>query len=213
MRRGAALLIALSAAVLPAAAQEPAPAPGLHVDPRIDSTGAPGVPVVRATGLPGSVFLGALRNGYPVRFAFQLQLWRDARLVDQFERDARWEAVVHLDPLTETYQLLRSGSNAPETFSTISALEAALTTPFAVDLAPARRTGRSWYYIATLTLESLSVSELEEIQRWLRGDLGPSVRGGRDVDNALSRGARLMLIRLSGLPHRQIEARSSRFRW
>lgn len=212
MPHGAILLLAFGAAALPLAAQDAA-APRLVVEARLDSAGAPRPPVVRATGLPGSVFFGALRNGYPVRFAFQLQLWRDARLVDQFEREARWEAVVTLDPLTETYQLLRSGGSAPETFSTAASLEAALAIPFAVELAPARPSGRTWYYIATLTMESLSVSELEEIERWLRGDLGPSIEGGRDVDNALSRGARLLMIRLSGLPHRQIEARSVRFRW
>ena len=212
IRRGAGLLLAALVAAGAANAQEPA-GPRLTLDARRDSTGAPRAPIVQATGLPGSVFLGALRNGYPVRFGYQLQLWRDGRLVDQFEREATWEAVVILDPLTETYELLRSGGAQPETFNDQQSLEAALSTPYAVDLQPSgRASGRTWYYIATLTMESLSVSELEEIQRWLRGDLGPSI-GERDVNNALSRGARLLMIRLSGLPRRQLEARSPGFRY
>lgn len=211
--RQAGLLIALCAAAGSAGAQEPSrDAPNLTIALRRDSAGAVRAPIVQATGLPGGVFVGALRSGYPVRLGFSLQLWRNGRLVDPLEREAAWEAVVILDPLTQSFELLRSGGGTPEAFSDQASLERALATPFAVELLPSAPDNREYYFIATLTIESLNVSELEDIERWLRGDLGPAI-GERDVNNALSRGARLLMIRLSGLPRRQLEARSPSFRY
>jgi len=202
----------LAAAGAVRAQDDVAGGPRLTITLPRDSFDAVRPPIVQATGAPGDPFFGALRNGFPVRLEFELQLWRDGRLVDHLERTARWQAVVILDPLRQSYELLRAGGSGPEIFADRGSLEAALATPFAVDLLPARPRNSRYYYIATLTIDALSVSELEEIERWLRGDLGPAI-GGRDVNNALSRGARLLMIRLSGLPRRQLEARSQEFRY
>ncbi len=216
MRGAAALLLALGAATAARAQTPPdsvrAGQPRFAID-LPDSAGAR-APVVRAGGRLGGPFLGALRNGFPVRFAFRLQLWRDARLFDRLEREETWDAVVVLDPLTGAFELLRTGGSA-ETFQDPAALERALATPFTVDLLPPRDPagrGQTWYYVALLEIESLSISELDEVERWLRGDLGPAI-SQRDVGSALSRGARLAMIRLSGLPRQRFEARSRSFRY
>ncbi len=217
MRRTVALLLTLAAATA-ARAQAP-PGDGAATGPRFvielatDSAGAPRPPVVRADGQLGDQFMGALRNGFPVHFAFRLQLWRDTRFFDRLEREVTWDAVVVLDPLTNTFELLRTGGSV-ETFQDPAQLGRALSTPFTVDLLPRRTDGeQGWYYLAQLTIESLSISELEEVERWLRGDLGPAITRRGDVGNALSRGARLAMIRLSGLPRRQMEARTATFRY
>jgi len=189
-----------------------------RVSPRLtivlgrDSTGALLPPRVTAEHLiHGGSFDGALRNGFPVRFGFRLALWRDAALFDHLVGETEWDAVVILDPVAETYELIRTGG-ADESFATVRALDEALATPFAVDLLPPPdHAGDRYYYVVTLTMESLSVSDLEEVERWLRGDLGRALTRRGDVGNALSRGARLLMIRLSGLPRRVLVQRTERF--
>jgi hypothetical protein len=72
------------------------------------------------------------------------------------------------------------------------------------------RAGR-YYYLAHLEIETLSLSDLEELERWLQGELGPAVGGGRSLTGAVGEGAKRLLIRLLGLPTRRVEARSDRF--
>ena len=104
---------------------------------------------------------------------------------------------------------MRSGGTE-EHFTTERDLERALATPFAVDVVPHGR--EQYYYVATLLIESLSLSELDEAERWLRGDLGPALKTRGDVGNSLGRGVRRILIRLSGLPRLTLESRSPYFR-
>ncbi len=169
-------------------------------------------PVVRALHLmDDGIFDAALHNGFPVRYHFRLELWRDQTIFDHLERDVAWDALVRLDPLTNEYTLIRSGGTE-ETFTTPEAMGQALGTAFTVDLPPPPgQRGRRYYYVASLVIESLSLSELEEVERWLRGDLGRAIEHRGDVGDALSRGARRLLIRFSGLPRRQLEARTESF--
>jgi hypothetical protein len=181
--------------------------PLLSVDPLRDSLGAlQGLLVHPDNLMADGSFVGALRSGFPVRFAFRVGLWRDGRLLDTEERSAAWEAVVVLNPVSSRYELLRSGGTV-ETFADVDRLDAALAIPARVELAPAAARGR-YYYLTVLEIESLSVSELQEVERWLRGDLGRALTERGDIGNALGRGARLALVRLSGLPHRRMEQRT-----
>jgi hypothetical protein len=169
-----------------------------------------GAEVRAADLLRDGVFSGALRDGFPVAFHFRLGLWRDAMLFDRLQHEVTWDAVVRLDPLTGEYDLLRTGGSV-EHFTDRDGVERALATPFAVDLLPPDSSDSRFYYVATLDIESLSLSELDEVERWLRGDLGRAITERGDVGNALSRGARRLLIRFSGLPRRRLESRTSAF--
>jgi hypothetical protein len=216
VRRGASALLAASLLAAGAArAQEggdgPKASPRLQIELRRDSAGAIVPPVVRALHLMSDgAFEGSLRNGFPVRFTFHLALWRDAFLYDRPAGELSWEAVVILDPVTSTYQLIRSPDSTVTNIPDVRSLDSALATPFTVDVVPPRRGGR-YYYIVDLDAESLPLSELEEMERWLRGDLGRAITRRGDVNNAFSRGARLIMIRLSGLPRRSLLARTSKF--
>ncbi len=178
-----------------------------------DSGDSAGLPKVRAEHLlEDGVFDAALKNGFPVRYHFRLELWQEAFLFDHLEREAEWDALVRLDPLTGEYELIRTGGTVAH-FTTLEAVSRALATPFAVELPePGDRSARSrYYYIATLEIESLSEGELEEVERWLKGDIGPAISRKGDVGNALARGVRRLLIRFSGLPRRRLEVRSASF--
>lgn len=186
--------------------------PRLLIELNRSAASDPHPPVVRALHLmDDGVFDAALHNGFPVRYHFRLELWKDQRLFDKLERDVAWDALVRLDPLTNEYTLIRTGGTE-ETFTTVEAMGQALATPFTVDLLPdAESRGHRYYYVASLEIESLSLSELEEVERWLRGDLGPAISRRGDVGDALGRGARRLLIRFSGLPRRDLEARTDPF--
>jgi len=215
VRRGAGLLVAVlvgSAGGALAQGPDSTRAARLSIELRRDSAGALLPPRIRATGLfADGVFDGALRNGFPVRLAFHLELWQNRFLVDRLAGEAAWEAVIVLDPVASVYQLVRGGETV-EPFRDAAALAAALAIPYTVDLRPPPGGGATFYYVASLRVESLSVSDLEDVERWLRGDLGRAITSRGDVANAFSRGARLALIRLSGLPHRSLEARTPSFR-
>lgn len=212
----AALLLAggVACAARPAAAQDLPPLPPAAPEPlRLTVTvpaDAAASPVVRATGLlRDAVFAGALRDGFPIRFQYRLEAWRDSWLFDHLEREQTWLALAVLDPLTGAYTLTRDDGSEEE-FTGIEGLARALSVPYTVDL-PLPRGGR-FYYVASLDIESLSLSELEEVERWLRGDLGRAIAHEGDVGSALERGARRLLIRFSGLPRRRLETRSPVFR-
>jgi len=197
-------------------AQEPPdsarpPQPRLSLSVTRGEDGALRPPVVRLEApLSDGVFAATLRDGFPVRFHFVLELRRSVRILpDRLERAADWDAVVALDPLTNEFDLVRSGGSL-EHFTTQRAVAAALATPFTVDLMPGG-TGQ-YYYVATLEIESLSLSELDEVERWLRGDVGPAISQRGDVGEAVGRGVRRFLVRLSGLPRRYLETRSAYFR-
>jgi hypothetical protein len=193
------------------AAQAPADsAPGpprLTVTISRDSAGALRGARVRTERLMADgIAAGALRQGFSARFTVRLGLWRDGRFVDREERSAAWENVVLLDPVAGRYELIRS-TGGVERFTSLDRLDEALAIPVLVELAPSQPDGR-YYFAAAVEMTTLSVSEVEEIERWLRGDLSRAVTERGDVGDALGRGARLVLVRLSGLPSRRLETRT-----
>ncbi len=217
MNRAGLLLLGVLSATGPAArAQEvheraPRAAPSLSVRLSPIPEVALDTPVVRAEHLlDDRVFEPALKNGFPVHYHFRLELWRKAALFDHLARDAEWDAFVRLDPLTSEYDLIRS-SGSVEHFPTIEAVSRALASPYHVDLLPPAGSGTRYYYVATLGIESLSESELAEVERWLKGDVGPAISHTGNIGDALAQAARRLLIRFSGLPRRSLEARSGAF--
>ncbi len=216
MRRGALLLLAAALATGRLVAQEAGTttrptSPRLTVEARRDSGGAIIAPLVRAQNLlSDGIFLGAVHNGFAVSFAYRLSLWRSATLFDRLVREATWEAVIVLNPVENRFELLQPGAPV-RTFDDPAKLDTALAVPYRVELLPPGSGGR-YYYVASLEVESLTASELEDVQRWLRGDVERAITGRGDVGNALTRGARMLLIRLSGLPRRSFEARTDPFR-
>ena len=69
-----------------------------------------------------------------------------------------------------------------------------------------------YYYTATIEVETLSLSDLEELERWLQGQLRPAVSGDRSVPDAIGDGAKRLLIRVLALPTKTLELRTARFR-
>jgi hypothetical protein len=152
----------------------------------------------------------AIRSGLPLRLRFRVELWRDA-LFDDLISTEQWTAVLTFDPLSELY-VVRTRADAPRAraFTDFDAARAVVETSYAVSLRPQRR-GR-YYYTGSVDIETLSLSDLEELERWLKGELQPAVSGERSLPGAIGQGARRLFIRVLSLPERRLEARSERFR-
>jgi hypothetical protein len=152
----------------------------------------------------------AIRSGLPLRLRFRVELWRDA-IFDDLISTEQWTAVLTFDPLSELY-VVRSRADAPRAraFTEFAAARAVVETAYPVSLRPQRR-GR-YYYTGSVDIETLSLSDLEELERWLKGELQPAVSGDRSLPGAIGQGARRLFIRVLSLPERRLEARSERFR-
>jgi hypothetical protein len=171
-------------------------------------------PVVRSENLLGaeSRWLSALRSGLPVRLHYRVEVWRSRDgWFDEFSRQAEWDLVVRHEPLLDQYTLLTLvGRRRQERrYATLDALGAALSFAYQVNVRPEESGG--YYYAASLQVSTLSDSDLDELERFLAGDIGEAAQGSEGIGDAVGRGATRFLLRLAGLPSLRLEARSQRF--
>ena len=151
----------------------------------------------------------ALESGLPVRLEVITELWRD-RFFDSQEGREVWQATLWFDPLGETYRIEIQDRPVGLADSPEDAVEI-VRSELGSALRPAG--AGTFYYLARLRIETLSLSDLEELRRWLRGELGPAVGGDDIVGSAIGRGIRRLFVRALALPAIQSEARTPRFDW
>jgi hypothetical protein len=171
------------------------------------------IPRVRSTGLlSDGKFVGLMRSGFPLRLHYRLELWKvRASWFDQYIREASWDAVARHDPLADDFVLIRQGG-AITRYATPEELAAALEIPYTVTLRPGGSGPGRYYFLARLEVTTLNDTDLQELSRWLSGDVGPAVSGEGNLGEALARGAQRVLVRLAGLPRQRLEARSPTIR-
>lgn len=190
-------------------------APPLAVaqSPTLTVTLQSNTPRVRSTGLlSDGKFVGLMRSGFPLRLHYRLELWKvRSSWFDQFLREVSWDAVARNDPLADDFVVIRQGGNVSR-YATPEELSAALDIPYVVTLRPSSSAGGRYYFVARLEVTTLNDTDLEELSRWLSGDVGPVVSGEGNFGEALARGAQRVLVRLAGLPRQRLEARSPTIR-
>jgi hypothetical protein len=152
----------------------------------------------------------AVRSGLPLRIRFRVELWKD-EFVDELLGAEQWTSVLTFDPLSELYIVrTRSTSATARAFPEYRGARDAIEAAYAVSLRPNGK-GR-YYFTAAVDIETLSLSDLDELERWLKGELQPAVSGDGSIPGALGQGARRLFMRVLSLPERRFEARSDRFR-
>jgi hypothetical protein len=192
------LVAALLLAAAPIAAQSP-----LTLDV---SDGAPHLEV--GSVLNDQALEDAVESGLPLRLQFRLEVWHD-RVFDELVEQASWTVVVAFEPLERLYLAGMPEDTALTTYRTWDELRDRVEQTYTPRVGTLT-TGR-YYYIAQLELETLSLSDLDELEHWLRGELQPAVQGQRSVGGAVGNGLKRLLIRVLGLPARHYEARSDVF--
>jgi hypothetical protein len=170
-------------------------------------------PIVRSENLlgPESRWLTALHSGLPVRLHYRVEVWRSQDgWFDNFSQQVEWDVVVRHEPLLDQYTLLiLVGRRRQERrYATLDALGAALAFAYQVNIRPQGVGG--YYYAASLQVSTLSDSDLDELKRFLAGDIGQE-QGSEGIGDAVGRGTTRFLLRLAGLPSLRLEARSPRF--
>ena len=210
----AALLLAAAApalAVAPLAAQSrPALDLALPSGPSLLSDG----PLVRAVHIMSDGQMrDLLRNGFPARLHYRVELWTVGGWFNDLARTTEWDVIVRYDPLDRNYRVARIVGDQVTSlgqFAQYADAQAAVEQPFRAPIAPRR--GRRAYYNVVLDVEILSLTELDEVERWLRGELRPAVRGQRNPVAPVTRGLRTLFVRLIGGERRHYEVRSATFR-
>lgn len=212
-RLGVALAaIVFAAGAAPLRAQD---RPELRVSLPPDSLLMRRGPLVSATGMLGSEHLQQLLlAGFPARFHFRVELWSEAFIIDKFERLDEWDVLVRWLPTEHMYEVFHIQDDRPlplGRFAAIADAERAVGRPSIARLT-ARSGGRPQYYQATLIVESLSERDLDEVSRWLQGDVEPGITGRANPASVLSRGIRTLASRLLGGERREYEATTAHFR-
>jgi hypothetical protein len=156
-----------------------------------------------------------LHAGFPVALHFRLELWRQGGWPNFNERESRteWHMLVEHDPVRRTYRVRRQAGGQLEdlgTLATLAEADAAVSRPYRPVLGP-RRPGDRYYYNATVEVTTLTGSDLDALQRWLRGEVQPAVQGRSNPAGALQRGLGTLMSRMLGGATRQYQRRSAMF--
>lgn len=172
-------------------------------------------PFVSSAGLLADASMrDLLANGFPARLHYKLERWASGRWFDDLKAAFEWDVILKYDVLGKKYQVVRVVNKKAESlgeFPAAADAEGAAEAPYKVAIALPKK-GERGYYNLLLDVETLSLSDLDEVQRWLRGELKPAVSGKKNPGTALGRGVRTLVVRLLGGEKRHYEARTGTFR-
>lgn len=201
--RSCALLLGFIIAIAPPLSAQRRPV--LEVAP---PTAAGAGALVTATNLFAEQSMRDLvRSGFPASLHFRLELWRASGLFDDLEGRGDWEVIVQYDPSAQRYHVVRrQGGRIDDlgSFATLATAQVVIERPTRTSLVP-ERAGAKYYYTLALDIEALSVSDMDQLERWLRG-----VRGGTAA-SAVGTGMRTLMLRLLGGEKRNYSAKSPTF--
>ncbi|MDQ6925114.1 MAG: hypothetical protein M3154_02635 [Candidatus Eremiobacteraeota bacterium] len=154
-----------------------------------------------------------LGHSFPVRVHYRVELWTTGRFFNDLQGTREWDVVLRLDPLAKVYEVARLVGDQITflgRFPDLDDAAAAAERPFRVPMTSQR--GKRAYYNVVIDVETLSLSDLDEVERWLRGELRPAVRGRRSPGTALGNGLKVLAERVLGGETRHYEVRSETFR-
>ena len=195
-----------------AAAQEPA-----HVEVSLATAvgGQRGAPMVRSVRIFNDHDIREmLHSGFPARLHYRLELWGASGFFDDLKRQLEWDVIVRYNPLKRRYTATRIEGDhvtALGSFDGLDPIEAVLSQATQPSLAVPDGHDK-YYYNLVLDVQMLSVSDLDEVERWLKGDLGPAVHGEKNPGTALGQGAKTLITKLLGGQEKHYEARTKVFR-
>jgi hypothetical protein len=205
----------LAVAVLSASTLGAQPKVRVEVLPPPQNAWTDDEPFVSSAGLLTDASMrDLLANGFPARLHYRLERWVGGRWFDDLKAASEWDVIVKYDVLGKKYQVVRVVNKKAESLGDFPTLEEASTAaegPYQTTIALPKK-GQRGYYNLLLDVETLSLSDLDEVERWLRGELKPAVSGKKNPGTALGRGVRTLVVRLLGGEKTHYEARTRTFR-
>jgi hypothetical protein len=187
----------------------------LEVVPPLQNTWADDAPTITSTGLlTDPTMRDLLANGFPARLHYRLERWAGGKWFDDLKAASEWDVILKYEVLGKKYQAVRVVNKRATSlgeFATLEDASSAVEAPYKTTIALPKR-GQRGYYNLLLDVETLSLSDLDEVERWLRGELKPAVSGKKNPGTALGRGVRTLVVRLLGGEKRHYEARTGTFR-
>jgi hypothetical protein len=180
-----------------------------EIDIRMAATAFPPAVSVRGV-LTEREFDELLRSGFPARLHVRAEVWSVGRWFDEVRGRAEWDVIVQYNVIDRTYDVARlEGARVTPLGSYLRFADARAASELPHQpVLPSPRRGQKAYVLVQAELQTLDVSDLDEIERWLRGEATPAVRGKRSPASALTRGVRTLASRLLGGEVRRLEARS-----
>jgi hypothetical protein len=181
--------------------------------PEVEIRVAPGAfpPQVAVRGvLEEKTFDELLRSGFPARLSVRAEVWSIGRWFDDVQSRAEWSVIVQYSVIDRTYEVARLVGDRLTSLGSylrFADARAAAELSYQPSLPPPPK-GRKSYVLVQAELQTLNVSDLDELERWLSGEARPLVRGRRNPGTALTRGFRTLASRLLGGEVRRLEARS-----
>jgi hypothetical protein len=149
-------------------------------------------------------FLSAMRSGFPLYMAYQLELRESRSMWDRTVAREAWELVVLYDPGRDVYQL--EDLHGTEEIRDRTVLERRLAYAYVFEGLRPDRPGR-FHYRASVAARTLSDEDVDEVFAWLKGESeGAPARPG-----FVTRTARRLLIQVAPLPRITVEGRSAEF--
>jgi len=177
--------------------------------------GLQGAPMVRSVNLLTDGDLREmLHSGFPARLHYRLELWGASGFFDDLKRQTQWDVIVRYNPLKRRYTATRIEGDkitALGSFDKLDAIQELLSHPTQPTFVLPDGHDK-YYYNLVLDVQMLSVSDLDEVERWLKGDLGPAVHGEKNPGTAIGQGAKTLITKLLGGQEKHYEARSKVFR-
>jgi hypothetical protein len=185
---------------------------GPRIELRMPTSSAP-VAVAARGVLSERAFDELLRSGFPTRLHFRTELWTVGQWFDQLIDRHEWDLIVRYDVIERTYEVVRVTADRIVSlgiFNRFADARTATELAFAPPLA-SPTSQRKNYFNVQVEVQTIELKDLDEVQRWLRGEARPAVQGRRNPGTALTRGVRTLISRILGGQVRHLEQRSPVF--
>ena len=175
-------------------------------------TSAPSVSVRGV--LADNAFDELMRNGFPMRIHVRAELWRTRSFLDDVVANVDWDVIVQFDSFDSVYEVLRvTGDSVVQLGAYRKLIDARAASELSYNvpsLTPPR--GRESYITVRADVQTIELSDLDELQRWLKGEARPAVQGKKNPGTAITRGLRSLGSRLLGAEVRHLEQQTKAFR-
>jgi hypothetical protein len=154
-----------------------------------------------------------LTSGWPTVMRCRVELWKKGFIAYSTESVSEWDYVVEYSPMTESFQIRRQQQGRVEllgTVKTIADAEQIVDRPVKLGIVP-KSPGARYYYVFSVDLSTLNMSDLDAWQRWVRGDATPAVQGKGSLWSAFKKGLGSLASRMLGGDNQHYERRSAPF--